>query len=274
MQSVSQYDLASSTATGQYNHNFWAYTATRPDSSYLNGFEVRSGLADDPSFRVRDGLFRLHWMYLDNEVWIDSPGGWLTVADGESGFAMIERFDFDPAATYPGKATVIFYKNGPSVEFDAAGSPKLSGSPALETPYYMEAEVNSPLVDLKPGATYSMDTAWFPLRIGSPDIENTTEAGIVTRRLQAMQTANQVTVSGSFGAVVAGHLDLRIFDAGGREMQRVTLESVTPEKPIALDRSVSVNFPASRVALHLIDEHGSDWGALDVAPVSGTGGDR
>ena len=266
VQSVSQYNLASAKSPGNYNHDFWAYTAVNPNSAFLDGFHVRSGLADDPSFEVRDGQFRLHWIYLQNEVWVDSPGGWLAVADGESGFGMIERFNFDPAAAYPGKTTVIFYKNGPSVSFDGAGKPLISSKSAEETPYYMEAEVNSPLVTLAPGASSSLDTTWFPMRTGS-DVKRVTEAGIVTERLRAVQEKTDLALTGVFSPVVSGHLQLRVYDAGGRDAKRVDLDAVAPLAPVKLNRHLSVDFPVSRVAVHLLDGSGSDWGALDQVKI-------
>jgi hypothetical protein len=251
VQSVSQYNLA---------------TAANANSSYLGRFHVRSGLADDPSFSVRDDLFRLHWMYLQNEVWIDSQGGWLAVADGESGFGMIERFKYEPTATYPDKATVIFYKNGPAVEFNSAGDPELPSRKPEDTPYYMEAEINSPLVTLDAGASASLDTTWFPLRTGA-EVKRVTEAGIVTRRLHAERDPSGLKLGGTFAVVAAGRLQLRIYDRSGRDAQRVDLDEVGPEHEVMLNRSIAVSFPVSRVALHLVDVGGSDWGLLDEATV-------
>ena len=65
VQSVSQYNLSSAQG-GTFNRKFWAYTAANPESAYLESYHVRSGLADDPSFSVKNGLFRLHWMYMAN----------------------------------------------------------------------------------------------------------------------------------------------------------------------------------------------------------------
>lgn len=270
VQSVSQYDLHSAIPAGGYNHNFWAYTAANSDSAYLGGFHVRAGLVDDPSFSLRDSLFRLHWMYFENEVWIDSHDGWLAVADGETGFGMVERFTYEPTATYPDKATVIFYKNGPSVEFDDSGNPRISKHSPEETPYYMEAEINSPLLTLLAGASSSLDTTWFPVRT-SADVKRVTEAGIVTRRLQTSLDSSGLKVSGTFSVVVPGHLQLRIFDSGGRDSKHVLFDEVGPESPIELNRAVAVDFAVSRVSLHLIDSQGGDWGTLDEAPVSNPG---
>ena len=262
VQSVSQYNLASAKPSGGYNRDFWAYTSANSSSAYLGGFHVRSGLVDDPSFSVKDGLFRLHWMYLQNEVWIDSTAGWLAVADGESGFGMIERFTYDPSANYPDKTTVIFYKNGPSVEFNAAGDPELSSRRPEETPYYMEAEINSPLVTLPAGAGTSFDTTWFPLRTTS-DVKRVTEAGIVTQRLHACQDKSELKLTGAFSVVFPGHLQLRIYNTGGREAKRTELDEAGPDRPVNLNRNIAVDFPIGRVALHLIDGFGSDWGLLD-----------
>ena len=266
MQSVSQYNLASAKQGGTFNRNFWAYTEANPASSYLSSFHVRSGLADDPSFSVKDGLFRLHWMYLSNEVWVDSPGGWLAVADGESGFGMIERFHYDPSATYPGKATVIFYKNGPSVDFNQAGEPLISAHEQNGTAYYMEAEVNSPMVTLAAGATYAMDTTWYPLRLEAA-VKAASEAGVVTQRLQASMKSKTLKLSGAFGVAARGHLEARLFNQGGREVQQVALDAVGPEGAISLRRDVTTDAALSRVSLHLIGTDGLDLGVLDTADV-------
>jgi len=268
VQSVSQYNLANAQDQNQFNRSFWAYTAARDNSAYMNGFHVRSGLADDPSLSVRDGMFRLHWMYFSNEVWIDSSDGWLAVADGETGYGMIERFHFDPAATYPGKATVIFYKNGPSVEFDETGKPKLSEDGQQKEPYYMEAELNSPLVTLEPGANYAFDTTWFPLRTGA-DVLRVTEAGIVTSKLQVSGSKEHIGLKGTFGVVIPGHLQLRLYTRSGRDAKNLMLDAVSPQKQVTLDQDIPVDFAVSRVSLHLLDDDGKDWGMIDEAGVRG-----
>jgi hypothetical protein len=56
VQSVSQYNLSDANDTKEYNHKFWAITPVNPGSSYLLGYHVRDGLANDPSFSVQNGL--------------------------------------------------------------------------------------------------------------------------------------------------------------------------------------------------------------------------
>lgn len=268
VQSVSQYNLASTKNPETFNRDFWAYTQENPSSSYLDHFHVRDGLVNDPSFSIEGGIFRLHWMYLQNEVWVDSPGGWLAVVDGESGFGMIERFDYDPSASYPGKATVIFYKNGPSIRMNDAGIPEIAMRPQAQMPYYMEAEVNSPFVTLKPGAVAAFDTTWYPVH-ANPQVVKVTEAGLTSSSLQAKVAASGIHIDGTFSPVADGHLELRVYDHGGRDTKRVALDSVSPKSVATVHADIPLDFKPSRVALHLIASDGSDWGLLDETNVEG-----
>src|SRR2546430_16378954 len=90
---------------------------------------------------------------------------------------MVERFPHFEGAEYPGKATVIFYKNGPALELDDKGIPYFTPANPEDPLHYMEAEVNSPMVRLAPGGTDALDTHWFPTRRGE-EIQTVMEAGV------------------------------------------------------------------------------------------------
>ena len=127
---------------------------------------MRFGPAENPSVSIReDGLFALHYVHMAAELWLDSTAGWLAVVDGSSRYAMVERFHFEPARTYPGKASIIFWTNGPEMKLNADGEPSLS-SGGDGSPYYLEAEINSPLCQLRPGESCDLETEWFPTRAG------------------------------------------------------------------------------------------------------------
>lgn len=271
MQSVSQYDLSDPDGANGYNHDFWAFTPANPDSAYLNGFHVRDGLANDPSFSLKDGLFRLHWLYLESEVWIDSPGAWVAVVNGKNNYAMVEKRTYFPQATYPGKATVIFYKNGPTVEMGSGGMPKFSSMTREETPYYLEAEINSPMAELAPGATYSMDTQWLPCRMGL-DFHTVTEAGVVGKPLQASREGPNLQLAGSFGVFYSGSLQAHLYNRGGDEKAQVTLRAVSPKDLIDLHQSLAAPEDIVRISLHLVDSKNIDRGALGEVFVSGADG--
>src|SRR5579859_7583234 len=135
MQSVSQYDTSAPAETGagegaHMNHDFWTYTPANRSSSYLNRYHVRFGPAENPAVSVReDGLFAVHYVHMAAELWLDSTDGWLAVVDGKSQYAMVERFQYEDSRNYPGKASVIFWTNGPEIRLNGDGNPSLSADP-------------------------------------------------------------------------------------------------------------------------------------------------
>jgi hypothetical protein len=263
MQSVTQYDTASADSPNAYNRDFWAFTPTNPNSAYDDGYRVKLGHSNDPAYSVKDGLFALHWLYFEREVWLDSPSGWLAVVDGSTHYAMVERFPH-AKAEYPGKATVIFYTNGPALEFDDKGMPFLTSSNPAEIPYYMEAEVNSPMVVLKPGETYALDTTWFPTRFGGRP-ESVTEAGVRASGLTVSKGAGGLLLSGSFGVFFPGTLSAYLFDSGGMRDGVVPLQSVSPLDIVDVHQEIPASPAIGRISIHLIDERGIDRGSLGEA---------
>lgn len=247
MQSVTKYDTADSRNPGNYNHDY--------------------GLADDPSYAVHDGIFTLHWLYLESEVWLDSDAGWLAVVDDSTKYGMIERFQSFADQEYPGKASVIFYKNGAALELDDDGMPTLRSNNPEEAPYYMEAEVNSPMKRLDPGASYALDTWWFPAR-ADKQLKAVTPVGIVENPLAASLTADRLQLSGSFGVFFAGKFNAHVFDLHGAESNIVELESVDPLQAVELNQTISVSPGATRVSIHLSDEQGVDRGSLGEAEIA------
>lgn len=266
MQSVTQYDTSDVRNPAEYNRNFWAFTRINPLSGYFNGYQVRSGLADDPSFAVDGGLFKLHWLFLENEVWLDSVAGWLAVVDAASQFAMVERFQPAKGADYPGKASLIFYKNGASLQLDENGRPVLRSSEVESTPYYMEAEINSPLVELQPGKTYSMDTSWWPTRADG-QVREVVNAGVILSPLAVVAANDSIVLSGSYGVFFPGKLRAHLFDSRGVERQTLDLISVEPQTRVQLHQEVRPSKRPARISIHLVDDQGNDRGSLGEAVV-------
>ena len=267
MQSVTQYDTADSRNPDTYNHDFWAFAPVNSRSAYIDGYRVRNGLADDPSYAVHDRLFTLHWLYLENEVWLDSDVGWIGVVDDSTKYGMIETFRYFAGAEYPGKASVIFYKNGAALELDGSGQPMLRSNNPQAAPYYMEAEINSPMRQLEPGASYALDTRWFPVRTGK-GFRAVTAAGVIECPLVASLTANRLQLSASFGVFFAGRLNAHIFDPNGVESGVIELQYVDPLQSVELNRTISVPPGAGRVSIHLNDQQGLDRGSLGEAKIA------
>ena len=266
MQSVTQYDTSDVHDPAQYSRDFWAFTPLNPQSAYFTGYQVRNGLADDPSFAVSDGLFKLHWTYLENEVWLDSTAGWLAVVDGASQFAMVERSQYVKGAEYPGKASTIFYKNGAALELNQSGMPALRSADVESTPYYMEAEINSPMIELQPNQSYAMDTSWFPTRADSR-LRGATGSGVILSPFSVARSGDSLVLSGSFGVFFPGKVQARLLDGHGAEQQSVDIGSVVPQTRVELRKEIQLQGRPERASLHLVDEQGIDRGSLGEAAI-------
>jgi hypothetical protein len=268
MQSVSQYNTADSSDPSRSNHNFWTFTPANPSSSYLNRYHVRFGPAENPAVSVRDdGLFALHYVHFAAELWLDSTAGWLAVVDGDTRYAMVERFHYEKNEAYPGRASVIFWTNGSETRLNAEGEPSLT-SGGDGTPRYLEAELNSPLVQLRPGETRDLDTEWFPTRAGG-EFHGVADAGIVVRPLQATHLdTGHIHLSGSFGVFFAGRLIAHLYNEHGASVATIHLTQVEPTDLVLLDTDLTPPAKSSRISLHLEDSNGVDRGSLQEVQVT------
>jgi hypothetical protein len=199
-------------------------------------------------------------------LWLDSTPGWLAVVDGDSRYAMVERFRYEKNETYPGKASVIFWMNGPETRLNSEGEPSLtSGGDGV--PYYLEAEINSPLVRLRPGETRDLDTEWFPTRAAG-EFHGVADSGIVVRPLEATRLATgRIRLSGSFGVFFAGRLVAHLYDEHGASAGTMPVIQVDPTDLVQLDTELTSPAKSSRVSLHLEDAQGLDRGTLQEVQV-------
>src|SRR5579885_2749193 len=180
---------------------------------------------------------------------------------------------FHERAHYPGKATVIFYTNGPSLRLNARKMPELAPFNPQDTPYYMEAELNSPLVRLEPGESYAMDTKWFPTR-AEDDFVTVADAGVVDRPLAASAAGDKVLLAGSFGVFFPGQLAAYLYDQRGVNLCVIPLQRVSPLDLLNLHQEIQVPPSAVRVSLHLKDLRGVDRGSLGEARIVQEGKSR
>jgi len=265
---VNRATLADPAVPSRNNHNFWTFAPANPFSGYLNRYHVRFGPAENPAASVRDdGLFALHYVHLAAELWLDSTQGWLAVVDGDSRYAMVERFRYQENETYPGKASIIFWTNGPELKLNSDGMPSLTSGNQGESPYYLEAEINTPLVRLRPGETRDLDAEWFPTRAGG-EFHGVEDAGIVVHPLQAtsLETGN-IRLSGSFGAFFAGRLVAHFYGEHGVSLGAMRLAQVDPAVLVLLEMELTPPAKPCRISLHLEDENGLDRGSLQEVRV-------
>ena len=269
MQSVSQYDTAAANGQPRSNPNFHAFAAANPTSRYLNRYHVRFGPAENPAVTIReDGLFALHYVHMAAELWLDSKAGWLAVVDGSSKYGMVERSQFEESRSYPGNASLIFWTNGPEVRLSADGEASMTSEDDA-TPYYMEAEINSPLCRLRPGESCNFETEWFPTRVGD-EFHGTTDAGVIVRALRATRSeSGRIKLSGAFGVFFAGHIVAHVYSEHGAQLNTVPIADGDPAELVQLGTEVGPFEKAARVSLHLEDPNGLDRGSLGEVPISG-----
>src|SRR6266853_834068 len=128
---------------------------------------------------------------------------------------MVERFQYEEHKTYPGKASVIFWTTGPHLKFNSDGEASVSDGSQGVSPFYMEAEINSPMCRLRPGESCQLETDWFPTR-ADREFHGVTDAGIITRPLRAVRLENgKVKLSGSFGVFFPGNLVAHFYNEHG-----------------------------------------------------------
>ena len=258
-QTITEYPTSDPAGSDHFNAKFWGVTEVNPTSAYLNGYHVRTGPADNSAFTVQDGTFHVHWNNVMQEVWIDSQSGWLAAVDGSTGYTMVERHRVDPTAVYPGKASIIFYSTGEPTPSPA----KRKNTEPREGPF-VEAELNSPMVNLAPGESYAMDTQWYPTRMGE-DFKTTTYSGVIGTPLTATATPAGLELAGSFGVFYAGDLVAHLYGRGVRST--VKLMSVIPTEPVSLHTILQAPSGTRRVSVHLVDSNGRDRGPLGEVPV-------
>jgi hypothetical protein len=132
----------------------------------------------------------------------------------------------------------------------------------------LEAEINSPLVQLRPGESRDLDTEWFPTRAGS-DFHGVEDAGIVVRPLQAiLLETGHIRLSGSFGVFFAGRLVAHLYNQHGASLGTMPLTQVDPADLVVLETELIPAAKPSRISLHLEDENGLDRGSLQEVGVS------
>jgi hypothetical protein len=125
----------------------------------------------------------------------------------------------------------------------------------------MEAELNSPMVVLGPGESYTFDTNWLPSRL-THDFTTVTDAGMVGKSLAARRSGGKIDLTGTFGVFFPGELKAYLYDRGGLEQTEVSLEAVHPQDLIVLHQAIPADKNIARVSIHLIDSNGADRGAL------------
>jgi hypothetical protein len=110
-----------------------------------------------------------------------------------------------------------------------------------------EPEINSPMRQLEPGASYALATRWFPVRT-SKGLRAITGAGVIECPLIASLTANRLQLSASFGVFFAGRLNAQVFHPNGLESNVIELQYFDPLQAVELNQTISVPPGEAKIA--------------------------
>ena len=219
-----------------YDKNIWAYCPINPKSIFPKGFKVLFGSAANPAFQPDPDkkMVRVHYERQVGKIAMDSMAGWLAVVSGD-GHAFVERFKCFPDKKYPNDASVEFWLQGPG-KFTAAGKENEIADNPVDAPPYLEAEVLSPLAELKPGKTYLFSNEWFATNLGGKfSVLDCTEVGVMSEPFTAKMDGESLLLAGRFGVFYEGYLILAFLDEKGKQIKLSVLNvPTTPAKPLVL----------------------------------------
>ena len=253
-QTITEYPTSHPAGSDHFNTKFWGVTALNSASAYLNGYHVRTGPAENPAFSVSDGTFRVHWNDIMQEVWIDSPtGGWRLwmVRPGTRWWSATMSIPLRCIPEKPRSSSIRPVNQ-------TAHRPTGQNTEPREGPF-MEAEMNSPMVELAPGESYAMDTQWYPTRMAE-DFKTTTYSGVIGTPLTATATPGRPGTLRQLRGVLCRRPGGSFLRKG--QWRHPKLMSVIPTEPVHLQTTIQAPPNTTRVSVHLVDSDGLDRGPL------------
>jgi hypothetical protein len=78
----------------------------------------------------------------------------------------------------------------------------------------------------------------------------------------------KIKLSGSFGVFYSGRAMAHFYDEHGHSVGITPIVEVDPSKVVSLDTVINPPAKSARLSIHVVDESGTDRGALQEVPVS------
>ena len=260
-QQVTQSDTADPERPQIPNPQFWVFCPVNSRSPYPRGYLPQYGEASHPAYHVQpDGLFALHYLYQVAQVGLDSTAGWLAAWNGATLHVFVERFKYIPGADYPDRCVLEFYLNGPHREAPN-GQASATLADVRSLPYYLETEIISPYISLRPSEEGTFKTEWSAARVSLP-IASVTDAGVVSEPFTLKPAGTSAQVSGVFGVFFPGEAEISFKSRSGEELRALSLGQVSPEEVFRLNRQEPLPAGTWRVSLTVRDARGFDRGEL------------
>lgn len=219
------------------NEKLRVYCPRNPKSAYPRGYTELYGIVNNPAFRLdrENNVVVSSYRRHVGKIVADPADGWQAIVDGNTGYALVERFSVTPGADYCDGGPAEVWINGPG-QFFAAGEVITLPEELSKTPAYVESEILSPMTQLQPGGEYRFRTDWYLTCLGGDyPILHCGEGGVVCVIPEAKRTPDGVRLSGRVGVFYPGKLRIHALDSAGRVVRSISeVPEVTPLRPIDL----------------------------------------
>jgi hypothetical protein len=200
--------------------------------------------AGDAQFEVLPalGLMRVSYQGQLGKIGADSAAGWIAHVDEIHNMAYVKRFDVSRLGSYPDKGSTV----------EVFTSDKVS---------YMEVEVLSEVVVLKPGASHTVTRNWFGAAIPGPLLE-VGEAGAMNQEFSATMAEGKLKVTGVFGVFAEGKAVLSTAGPEGKTKDELLTFPASPVAPLSIQETLEPPKSGELLVLDLVNANGSPLGRL------------
>jgi hypothetical protein len=221
------------------------YFPLNPNSKLKGGYVK---LIDDPAGDSQwevlkdSGLMRVSYQGKLGKIGADSAAGWIAHVDEIHNMAFVKRFDVAKLAEYPDQGSTV----------EVFTSDTLS---------YMEVEVLSELLKLKPAASHTVTRDWFAAATPGPILE-IGEIGSTNEPLKLTEADGKLTVTGVFGVFAEGTAVLSSADEQGKPKGEIVTFPASPAAPLAIREQIDPPKDAKQLVLDLRNANGSPLGRV------------
>jgi uncharacterized protein DUF4380 len=192
---------------------------------------------------------------------VEADQGWFASLDRLRGIVLAETFPITPGASYPDNAPIAFWISGHGT-FTLHGDRVDMGESADGCDPHIETEIMSPLTDLAPGDSCTLQTAWRLAAIDASEIIAVNHCGAIGASL-THHPGSPARFTGSFGSFWQANLEFIAYDRASQIVGTFDLGEVSPSRPVLLDTSISVPPQTVRCSLVLFDHDHKSLGVLD-----------
>jgi hypothetical protein len=219
------------------------------------------------SFDPTDGLCRVRYVNQIAKFAMKPEEGWLATLDSRRAIGLVETFPLFPALPYPDDAPVEAWVNGRGSFTIHDDRIEMEQDPNGCDPY-IETELLSPLIALRPGEAYSFQISWHCTSIEADTMTAVNHCAAVGRRLTATRRGREARVTGSFGLFHVGLLELAGVPRNGKTRAVHALGSFSPLAACHIDCLVPWEEESERITLRLRGGDGKLLGTVDDAVIS------